>query len=517
MILDIKTLVIVYFVIASINIGTMAIIRHQYRKQFAGISSWLVSMSLQPAGLALIFLRGRVTDFVSVELANVLLLGSAVCFLNGLERFVGLKERHVYNIVLLAFAIVFITHYSTVAPDMTMRKIIWSAMVAIYYAQSCWLLLRRVAPDLRQVTRITGIILGCYVAVSLTRIILLLIFPLQTRDFFKPGIVDSLIIPLYIMLGVCLTISLILMLNRRLFGEIQAQKEKFTTAFHSSPYAIILTRISDGRIIEVNDGFVNITGYRYDEVIGRTLPDLCLWHREEDRGAVFCELSKGNEVHGAEYQFRKKGGEILNGLFSANIINIHNERCILSNISDITELSQMKQRLQVLATHDALTGLPNRRLLSERFEIALANAQGGAKKLVVMSLDFDHFKMINDDLGHDTGDRVLVAVAARLRGFLREVDTVARFGGDEFVLLLREIDHPDGAVKVVRDILLGLREPFLIGARKFILKASIGVAIYPDDGRDLNELIKRSDEALYFVKKNGRDNYLFYANLLNKR
>ena len=511
MIFDIKTLILLNFVINIINAGSIAIIWHQYRKRFAGISLWLVNMTLQAVGLSLIFLRDVVADFVAIVLSNTLLIAGAVILLIGMERFIGKKSSQIHNYSLLVAYVCLNTYYFSISPNMTMREILISAMIVIIFSQICWLLLRRVALDLRYVTRITGVVLGCYVVVSLVRMILLIIFPLQTSDFFKSGLIDSLSITSYIMISVCFTISMILMVNRRLLGEVQAQEEKFTIAFHSSPYVIMITRSSDGGIIEVNDGFVNIIGHQYADVIGKTTIDLCIWAKDEDRVAIVNELSKDNKVQGVEFQFRKKSGSMMTGLFSAKIIMINNEKCILSSISDITELSQMKQMLQDMATHDALTGLPNRRLFYDRFNIALANAQRKNKKLAVVSLDLDKFKTINDKLGHDAGDKVLIEAAGRLTSFLRKIDTVARFGGDEFVLLLGEINHKDDAIKVIQKILNGFRQSFIIGEHKLNLSASIGIALYPEDGSDINDLIKKSDEALYYIKDNGRDNYQFYA------
>ncbi|TGE31117.1 sensor domain-containing diguanylate cyclase [Desulfosporosinus sp. Sb-LF] len=511
MIIDMKTLILLNFVINIINAGAIAIIWHQYRKRFFGISFWLVNMTLQAVGVALIILRGVAADFISIVLSNTLLLAGSVILLIGMERFTGKKGIQIHNYILLTVYVFLTTYYCLIHPNISMRKIILSAMIVIIDFQTCWLLLRRIAPDLRQVARITGIILGFYVVVSLARMILLVISPLQTSDFFKSGIVDSLSVTLYIMTNVCFTISMILMVNSRLLGEVQAQEEKFTMAFHSSPYAIILTKSSDGAIIEVNDGFVNIFGYQYSEVIGKTLIDLNLLVRGEDRVALVKQLSKGNKVQGAEFQFRKKLGNLMTGLFSANTIMINNEKCILASISDITELSQIKQRLQVMATHDALTGLANRTLLYDRFDIAVANSQRKNKKLAIVSLDLDKFKTINDKLGHDAGDKVLIEAAIRLTGFLRKIDTVARFGGDEFVLLLWDLDHKDDAIKVTQKILNGFQQPFKIGEHKLNLTASIGIAMYPEDGKDIDDLIKKSDESLYYVKNNGRDNYQFYT------
>ena len=513
MVFDIRTLIILNFIITVINLGSLAVIWAQYRNRFAGISSWLVSTFLHAVGLFLIVMRLEIPPFIAIVVANAILLIGAVVLLSGLENFVGVKGKHVHNYLLIAVFVVATSYYTVVEPSMTMREIVMSMMIVLIQSQGCWLLLRRVAPGLRAITRITGIVLGSYVVVSLIRMVLLILYPMQTNDFFKSGFADSMAITMYIIISICLTISIILMVTRRLLAEVQMQEEKFTTAFHSSTYAILLTRLSDGIIMEVNDGFVALFGHEYDAVIGKSILDLGIWHKENERIVIVKELLRGNEVRGAEIQFKKKNGELMMGLFSANEIIINNEKCILSNISDITELSEMKEKLQVLATHDSLTGLPNRRLFFDRFELALANAKRSGKKMAILSIDLDYFKTINDQMGHDIGDAVLVEAAVRMKALLRKVDIVARFGGDEFVLMLWEINHQADAVTVVQKILNAFRQPFKVGEYRFNLSVSIGGAICPDEGQDIDDLIKKSDEALYFVKSQGRNDYKFFSEL----
>lgn len=507
---DIRTLIILNFIITIINAGSIAIIWHQYKNRFDGLSFWLASASLHVVGLAVFAMRFQLPYFMEKIIANTLLVAGAMLLLIGLERFAGRRESHRKIYFLLAIFIGATIYYTVIEHSMAVI-IIMSIMITMIKIQGCWLLLKRVAPNLRPVTRITGLILGVDVVVSLIRAILLLLFPLQTEDFFKSGLVDSVIIMLYIILSICLTASIILMVTRRLLEEVQAQEEKITAVFHSSQHGILLTKLSDGAINEANDGFVNLFGYKYDEVIGKTVLDLGIWGKEEDRQTVIIKLLQGYEVQGAEFQFRKKTGDILTGLFSASTLTINSEKCILSNISDITELSQIKQQLQAMATHDHLTGLPNRRLFLDRFKQARANCERKKTGLVLISLDFDGFKAINDTLGHNIGDAVLVAVAARMKGILRRGDTIARFGGDEFVLLFGEINNKEDAVALIQKILQELRKPHVIEEYHFVLTASAGIAMYPEDGREMDELVKKSDKAMYIAKQQGKDNFRFYT------
>jgi PAS domain S-box-containing protein len=347
MMLDIKTLMLLYVIVNIIGAGTVALVWSQNRGRYAGISFWLVDMILQAAGAVLIVLRGLVPDLVSMVLANTMVQAGAVIIFIGLERFSGKKGRQIQNYVLLAVFIAIFTYYSLAQTDLTAREIALSSMSVIITFQCCWLLLRRVDPGMRQATQFTGIVFAGYAVFGLVRIMLHIVFPGQTNDFFKAGAVDALAMTLYIVLSVCLTISLALMVNRRLLADVKTQEEKFTTAFNSSPYAITLTSPSDGKIFEVNDGFQNISGYQYAEIIGKTTLDLHLWARDEDRLDVVNELTQGRQVHGVEYQFRHKMGTVINGLFSANLVTINNEKCILSSIGDITAQRKTEEALKM--------------------------------------------------------------------------------------------------------------------------------------------------------------------------
>ena len=632
---DIKTLMMLYVIVNFISAGAVAVIWSQNRGRFAGISFWLADMILQAAGSALIVLRGQVPDLVSMTLANTMIMAGALIILIGLERFTGVKGRQVHNYLLLSVFIPVSAYFVLVQPNLLVREIAISAITAILTFQCCWLLLRRVDPGMRQVTLLTGIVFAVYAAFSLARLILHIVFPPQSSDYFKSGAVDALAITVYIVLSICLTISLVLMVNRRLLADVKGQEEKFTTAFHSSPYAITLTRPADGEIFEVNDGFVDITGYQNAEIIGKTTVDLHLWVREEDRLAVIKELAQGREVHGTEYEFRSKTGKVLTGLFSASLITVNNEKCILSSIADITERKQaeetlrstdekyrslvenindvfytldnqgnityvspvverftrykvgdligkpfipliypddlpglldslnrlvsgelepwefrildkdgriifvrtssrplykdgeimgitalmtditerkqMQQKLEEMATHDFLTGLPNRALLTDRFSMAAALARRNKARLAVMSLDLDKFKIINDTLGHEAGDQVLKTVSMRLTAIIRSSDTIARIGGDEFILVMLETKRTEDATAIAQKILDSFAEPLLIDGHPLNMSTSIGIALYPEDAEDMETLIKKSDAAMYYSKGHGRNRFKFFS------
>ena len=177
---------------------------------------------------------------------------------------------------------------------------------------------------------------------------------------------------------------------------------------------------------------------------------------------------------------------------------------------EIAKLKQTEETIKQLAFHDSLTGLPNRRLFNDRLNVAIAYAQRNQHKLAMLLLDLDQFKDVNDTLGHSVGDELLKAVGERLMNLLRKSDTVARMGGDEFMLILPEMARCEDAAKVATKILESFQEPFSFDGYELRITTSIGIAIYPHDGEDSDTLVKNADIAMYRAKEQGRYTYEYY-------
>jgi diguanylate cyclase (GGDEF)-like protein len=177
---------------------------------------------------------------------------------------------------------------------------------------------------------------------------------------------------------------------------------------------------------------------------------------------------------------------------------------------DITARRNMEEQIRRMAHFDSLTNLPNRILLMDRLEQALAISQRNHSKTSVIFMDLDHFKKINDSLGHHVGDMLLQQVAERIRGALREVDTVSRLGGDEFVMVLPELRHTEDATTIADKLLRALDEDFFISGEKLRISTSLGISIYPDHASDAGTLIRIADKAMYHAKQAGRNTYRFY-------
>ena len=187
-----------------------------------------------------------------------------------------------------------------------------------------------------------------------------------------------------------------------------------------------------------------------------------------------------------------------------------------SQLGQFIARKQAESNLTFSANHDALTSLPNRFMFNERLTQALARAQRQNKKVAVLFIDLDRFKVINDTLGHDAGDRLLIELATQLRGCLRENDTIARQGGDEFVVLVEDINDANQVTGVAQKILETVAEAHVLGGQEFHITASIGISVYPDEGADVQALLKNADIAMYRAKEAGKNNFQFYSAEMNQ-
>jgi len=503
--MDVRTVMIVDLVETATALLATLLVWRQYRHRFRGTGFWVGNALLQIAAIVLIMLRGTIPDVVSIVVANLAVLGGVVLVIEGLGYFWGFRPYRLANAVLLVLLTGVYVFWGLIVPDLNSRELVFSLLMGFLGLEIAVLMQQKVGTFHQKSTRMVAITGWSLAVVNLLRVFLMLAYPNRNADFFASGLVDGVAILAYLTLNLVLVFSLTLMVAIRLLNQVTGEEEKFSKAFHSSPSAVLLTRISDGTMFEVNDGFVAMTGYSRAEALGRTTHDLGLWISEDDRSLFVGLLQEKGSLRDREFLFRRKTGTLISGLISADLITIGDQKCVLSTIVDVTEQNALREQLRDLATHDVLTGLPNRRLLVDRFAMALSQCTRNSTLLAVISMDLDHFKAVNDTWGHDAGDAVLLEAANRLSSAVRKNDTVARFGGDEFVLLLGEIAAPGDALAVAEKILVQFRLPFTVGSSSVNLSASLGLALFPEDGKTLASLLKASDLALYQAKAAGRN------------
>jgi diguanylate cyclase (GGDEF)-like protein/PAS domain S-box-containing protein len=274
-----------------------------------------------------------------------------------------------------------------------------------------------------------------------------------------------------------------------------------------------------GTILSVNPAFTAITGYTLDEVIGKN-PRILKSHQQapEFYQELWASLLKHGHWHGEIWNRRKSGEAYLQRL----TITMHpghdgKPRNYVAVFTDITELHEKEEHIRHQAYHDALTGLPNRMLFQDRLKQSLLMAERSNQQLAVMFLDLDRFKVINDTFGHHTGDELLRMVAERLSEVLRQSDTVSRFGGDEFVVLLSDIEGPQDACNVAGKIIEVFAKPLTVDTHELVLSTSIGISLFPEHGNDATALMKNADAAMYNAKESGRNTLKLYRPDMNAK
>ncbi len=291
------------------------------------------------------------------------------------------------------------------------------------------------------------------------------------------------------------------------------EKQVFSSKIFENSIEGIVVTDPQGTIIHVNPAFSMITGYGPEEVIGRNPRIL----KSQKHTPAFYEkmwrrLTEEGKWAGQIWNRRKDGEAYPEWMTISAVKNQQGETInYVSIFHDISELKRQQDALEHQAQHDALTGLPNRILINDRLEMALARMKRNKTKLALIFLDLDNFKHINDAFGHRAGDNLLIDVATRLNHLLRTGDTMARLGGDEFLILLSEVETIDDVSLIAVRLIESLQQPFYHDQIEYVISTSIGIAVAPEDSSDPGNLVKFADNAMYRAKSLGRNNYQFFT------
>ncbi len=299
--------------------------------------------------------------------------------------------------------------------------------------------------------------------------------------------------------------------RKRIEEALREAEERFRRSFEDAAIGMALVA-PDGRFLRTNRSLCEILGYREVELLGKTFQDIT---HPDDLDADLDQLRRTLLGEMRTYQMEKryfhKEGQVVWVLLSVSLV--HDEEgdplYFVSQTQDITERKVLEERLHYQAFHDSLTDLPNRQLFMGRLGQALRRSKRWHKRVAVLFMDLDKFKVVNDSLGHEVGDLLLTVVAQRLRRCLRPEDTLARFGGDEFVVLIEAVDDPAQAVQVAERITEELRRPVIMEGRDLYVIASIGISLGGARTHDPDALLREADTAMYRAKDTGKDFRVF--------
>ncbi|MBL7005440.1 MAG: EAL domain-containing protein, partial [Gammaproteobacteria bacterium] len=295
----------------------------------------------------------------------------------------------------------------------------------------------------------------------------------------------------------------------------EERQQLFTSVFDNTSEGVVIS-LPNGNIVDVNSAFTAITGYEREEILGKN-PKLFSSgrHDSEFYENLWSKLLKTGLWRG-EIWNRRKNGDIFPEWLNISAVNDNNEKLshYVSIFSDITNIKQSQEKLDFLAHHDALTKLPNRLLLKQRLDQSIKYSKRHSYHLAIIYLDLDNFKHINDSLGHPVGDELLIKVSKRLLKLIRGEDTLSRIGGDEFILVLEDIGKPTNISVSAEKIVSAFKAPFQLKDHEIFISASLGICVYPQDGEDIDTILKNADAAMYLAKQQGKNNYKYYTSEL---
>ena len=292
--------------------------------------------------------------------------------------------------------------------------------------------------------------------------------------------------------------------RKQVEGRLQLTANVFTHAREG-----ILITDTKGNIVEINDTFSRITGYSREEVLGQNPRMLRSGRQSAEFYVAMWKALLENGYWSGEMWNRRKNGEDYAELISISAVHDKDGKIIsyLSLFTDITEMKEHQQQLEHIAHYDALTSMPNRVLLADRLQQGMAQSLRNSQGLAVTYLDLDGFKAVNDAHGHNVGDQLLIALAQRMKSALREGDTLARIGGDEFVAVLVNLESPQDYKQVLQRLLQAAADPVTVGGIVLQVSATIGVTLYPQDNTDADHLLRHADQAMYQAKLAGKNRY----------
>jgi diguanylate cyclase (GGDEF)-like protein/PAS domain S-box-containing protein len=297
-------------------------------------------------------------------------------------------------------------------------------------------------------------------------------------------------------------------------AALRESEARFRLLFEQNAAGVYRADLA-GRILDCNDTFARMVGSTRPLLIGRNSGDL--YARTIERAELVSILQQAGTLQSVEVELQHADGRSVWVLQNLVLLGEGESAIMHATVVDISDRKRAEEQIEFHAYHDVLTGLPNRKLFTDRLNLSITRCRRSSRALAVMFLDLDHFKSINDSLGHTAGDELLLEMARRLKLCVRDDDTVARLGGDEFTIVLSDMREANDATLVAQKILDAIKQPVAIGGMTVDVTASIGIALYPDDGAEAESLLKNADSALYRAKDAGRNAYQLCTNELKER
>ena len=505
--MDLKTAYLGLLMVFLATALALAWLWRQHRKYYQGLYFWPLASVLLGLASVLIFFRQSIPDWASIVLVNLLLFVVPVLVRSGFEAFFARPARLKASLTLVGLATLSQAYFTYVLPSLTIRLHLFGLVFGSLIVQLLLFLSRSVPDSEQQLVRPTRLGLLAILLGLVIRSIDLVLIPVRGNEHLLDRQADTFFVLILMGIWILFANTLMILVSRRLMDEVSLERLKFDLIFHQAGDASTLVRLTDFVISDVNESFEQLSGYSRQALVGALALDFHFWADPVWFAGIQQDLRAGLFISSREAMFRRRSGEIVPVLFSGKVMTIQGDPYVLANIKDISEIFELKSRLEKMATYDALTHLPNRVLFADRFSVASAGALRTGRKFAVAIYDLDDFKQVNDTYGHDVGDLLLVAAADRISRTIRLSDTVARFGGDEFVILITDVQDEMSIPEFLQRIVDVHREPFIIQDLQLNISISIGAAVFPDDANNLNDLLRLADQALFQVKRQGKNDW----------
>ncbi|WP_028022368.1 GGDEF domain-containing protein [Enterovibrio calviensis] len=502
--LDNRTLLTVT---ALISIGSAVALFSLWRSQSKsnGAGFWAIGMSSVALASVLISLRDMLPDLLSLVAANSLYILGFQLILRGIRIFVGRPPLALLDYALVPTSAVLLYYFNFIDQNLNMRVAVVSMAFVIICSNVVITFLQEKHAPWRSAGFAVALMFGLFGFIHGVRGVIMLMSPLE-HHFMAVNITASLVFlgGIFMIAGMAITLILLT------YAVLESEFRIVSLAVEQSASSIIITDKA-GVIHYVNPAFTETTGYLAEELIGKK-PNILKPNETgtDEFSALWDSISSGKVWRG-EFYNRKKSGELFWEIASIAPVKQRNGEIshFVAVKEDITALKEARKQIDHLAYHDTLTGLPNRKLSMDRLCNAVTQAKMHKCKVAVLFIDLDGFKVINDTLGHDAGDMLLKATAQKLCECVRDIDTVARIGGDEFLVTLCNIDSTETIRKITERMIESVSTPTTFGDTEITITASIGISLYPAHGTTPDELVTLADQAMYKIKHQGKNAYLF--------
>ncbi|MEI6620386.1 MAG: sensor domain-containing diguanylate cyclase [Actinomycetes bacterium] len=503
--MDARTLTVVLVVTIVVE-AVVLFAQYRSNKAYQGLGWWAAGNAALAVGFVASAVRGEsFAGHVAVALSLTLFVAGMSAVYVGVADFLEQRTDLRWVAAFVALFAVAICYLTFVDDLVAIRRSVVYLGVAIASAMSAWSLIHNRLPSVGR----AAVFLFAVFSVNALLYAVLSVAELLGADAGKSLLADTPAYAAGLLVALATTMlwtfGLVIMINRRLSVDIDIERENLQRIFATSPDSTIISRLRDGMIVDVNQGFTRVTGYSRQDAVGNSSVQVPLWRHREERDKLVEMLLADGVCENFEAEFRRKDGTTINGIVSARLLSLHGEPHIIGVTRDITESKLLERKLKRQASTDSLTGVANRRHFLLATARELARSQRHSLPMSVALLDVDHFKDVNDTYGHSAGDGALVAIVSTLQAHIREIDIIGRLGGDEFAIMFPNTDAGQASLSVERCREALSEHPLQLGGDSVPVTFTGGVSTLSGEQETVDTMLARADRALYAAKDEGRN------------